>query len=93
MQRLTLDRLKIDRSFVSGEEAEDNAFEIARTILTLADHLRLATIAEGIETQDQHQALMAAGCEEGQGYFFSRPLAEEDFLQWLQKMQATFNSR
>lgn len=93
LQRLTLDRLKIDRSFVSGEEAEDNAFEIARTILTLADHLRLATIAEGIETQDQHQALMAAGCEEGQGYFFSRPLAEEDFLQWLQKMQATFNSR
>lgn len=83
IQRLALDKLKIDRSFISGAQAQNNTFEIARTIITLAEHLHLATTAEGIETQEQCEALLAAGCELGQGYWFSRPLAEADFPQWL----------
>ncbi|MDD3016865.1 MAG: EAL domain-containing protein, partial [Comamonas sp.] len=83
IQRLALDKLKIDRSFISGAQAQNNTFEIARTIITLAEHLQLATTAEGIETQEQCEALLAVGCELGQGYWFSRPLAEADFPQWL----------
>ncbi|HEX7747177.1 MAG TPA: EAL domain-containing protein [Bordetella sp.] len=82
IQRLRLDQLKIDRGFVSGGGGE--SFEIARTIITMADHLAMTTIAEGIETQTQCDALLAAGCQEGQGYLFSRPLGETEFLKWLQ---------
>jgi sensor c-di-GMP phosphodiesterase-like protein len=56
----------------------------------MADHLTMTTIAEGIETQTQCDALLAAGCQEGQGYLFSRPLGEADFLKWLQERR---NSR
>ena len=90
IQRLQLDHLKIDRSFVSGDRAGVESFEIARTVIAMADHLSLTTIAEGIETQAQCNALLSAGCQEGQGYLFSRPLGEADFLQWL---QARRNSR
>lgn len=83
IQRLQLDHLKIDRSFVSGSQVGVGSFEIARTIITMADHLDLKTIAEGIETQQQCDALLAAGCQEGQGYLFSRPMGEGDFLAWL----------
>ncbi|WP_066459483.1 putative bifunctional diguanylate cyclase/phosphodiesterase [Castellaniella caeni] len=79
--RLKLDRLKIDRSFVSG--GNDQSFEIARTIIALAGHLQVATIAEGIETEAQRAALLAMGCEEGQGYLFARPLDEAAFARWL----------
>lgn len=85
LQSLPIDRLKIDRSFVSGERAEAGAFEIARTIITLAQHLRIPTIAEGIETLAQRDALRAAGCGEGQGYLFARPLPPADFQRWLQQ--------
>lgn len=88
LQGLQLDRMKIDRSFVSGSRAEAGAFEIARTILTLARHLRLSTIAEGIETQAQRDVLRTAGCEEGQGYWFARPMAGPDFVAWLEQRQA-----
>ena len=83
IQRLQLDHLKIDHSFVSGDQVDEGSFEIARTVIAMADHLRLSTIAEGVETQAQCDALLAAGCQEGQGYLFSRPLGEADFLAWL----------
>ncbi|QIL43659.1 EAL domain-containing protein [Acidovorax sp. HDW3] len=89
IQGLQLDRLKIDRSFVSGAQAEAGAFEIARTILTLARHLHLATIAEGIETTAQRDALRGAGCEEGQGYLFSPPLDAQAFRDWLAQQPRT----
>lgn len=84
IQRLQLDRLKIDRSFVSGDQVDGGSFEIARTVIAMADHLRLSTIAEGVETQTQCDAMLAAGCQEGQGYLFSRPLGEAEFVAWLQ---------
>ncbi len=83
LQRLAVDKLKIDRSFVSGGPSAADNFQIAHTIISLARHLQLATLAEGIETEAQRQALLSAGCELGQGYLFSRPLPEDDFLAWL----------
>lgn len=82
LQRLRLNRLKIDRCFVSGIEAS-NFYSIANTIIAMAKHLKLDTIAEGIETEEQCAALLAAGCQEGQGYLFSQPLPEAAFLPWL----------
>lgn len=84
LQNLKLNRLKIDRSFISGPMANGN-FDMAKTIITMAEHLNLNTIAEGIETAEQCQALQAVGCQDGQGYFFSKPLPEDQFIQWLRE--------
>lgn len=86
LQRLKLNRLKIDRSFVSGDGSNTN-FEMAKTIISMANHLELKTIAEGIEKEEQKIAMLTAGCKEGQGYLFSKPLPEIQFLQWLNKFQ------
>jgi diguanylate cyclase (GGDEF)-like protein/PAS domain S-box-containing protein len=74
LQRLPVDILKIDRSFVAGvaRSREDSA--LARGILTLGQTLGLETVAEGIETAEQLAALRELGCQLGQGYFFARPL-------------------
>ena len=82
LQRLSLNRLKIDRSFVSGSEST-GSFDMAETIIAMAEHLKLKTIAEGIETEEQCAALLAAGCQHGQGYLFSKPLPEAQFSLWL----------
>lgn len=87
LQRLKLNRLKIDRCFVSGIEAA-NSYNMASTIIAMAKHLKLATIGEGIETEEQCAALLAAGCQDGQGYLFSRPLPETEFLPWLAQFNA-----
>jgi diguanylate cyclase (GGDEF)-like protein/PAS domain S-box-containing protein len=74
LQRLPVDILKIDRSFVAGvaKSTEDSA--LARGILTLGQTLGLETVAEGIETTEQLAALRELGCQLGQGYYFARPL-------------------
>jgi EAL domain-containing protein (putative c-di-GMP-specific phosphodiesterase class I) len=74
LQRLPVDILKIDRSFVAGvaKSTEDSA--LARGILTLGQTLGLETVAEGIETAEQLAALRELGCQLGQGYYFARPL-------------------
>jgi predicted signal transduction protein with EAL and GGDEF domain len=73
LQRLPVDTLKIDRSFVAGMEGEE-CREIIRTILNLARTLRLDVIAEGMETAAQVEYLERFDCRFGQGYFFSRAL-------------------
>lgn len=83
LQQLPADKLKIDRSFVSGDAAQKSGMAFAVTIMTLAQQLKLKVIAEGIETEEQMRALCDLGCEEGQGYFFSRPVSEADFLTLL----------
>jgi diguanylate cyclase (GGDEF)-like protein len=74
LHRFPLNYLKIDRSFVSRMVAADDNSEIVSTIATLARNLGMEVIAEGIETEEQHQQLKALGCEYGQGYLFSRPV-------------------
>ena len=88
LQNLKLDRLKIDRAFVSGD-GEQTDHGMAHTIITMANHLRLNTIAEGIETEQQARAMQAAGCQDGQGYFFAKPMPETDFIQWLAAFAAS----
>ncbi|MBJ7439191.1 MAG: EAL domain-containing protein [Sphingopyxis sp.] len=87
LQRLPLDVLKIDRSFVEHMVDDRDKVAIVRTIQSLAEVLGMKTTAEGVETADQARLLSALGCDFGQGYLFARPLegaAALDF--WRQSL-------
>jgi diguanylate cyclase (GGDEF)-like protein len=77
LRRFPADTLKIDQSFVRGlgDRSEDTA--IVQAVITVAKSLNLRVAAEGIESQQQAEQLLAMGCHYGQGYFFARPLAAE----------------
>jgi diguanylate cyclase (GGDEF)-like protein/PAS domain S-box-containing protein len=77
LHRFPLDTLKIDRSFISGMGDDGEGMEIARTILPMANNLRLDVVAEGVETLQQVAMLKKLQCKYGQGYYFSRPLSAE----------------
>jgi len=78
LQRLPIDVLKVDRSFVNDMLDNEDSFEIVNVILSLARTLQMETVAEGIETKEQASRLRSLGCNFGQGYLFARPLAVED---------------
>jgi diguanylate cyclase (GGDEF)-like protein len=82
LHRFPLNYLKIDRSFVM-RLTTDNDNAIVRTISTLARNLGMEVIAEGIETEEQFQQLKMLGCEYGQGFLFSRPVANESVKHLL----------
>src|SRR2546429_1887755 len=77
LHRFPLDTLKIDRSFISTMCEGEEGMEIARTILPMANNLRLDVVAEGVETVQQVAMLQKLQCKYGQGYYFSRPLSAE----------------
>jgi diguanylate cyclase (GGDEF)-like protein len=81
LKELPLNRLKIDRSFISHLE-DDPDSPIVETVIQLGQNLGLNVIAEGVETEKQVAQLIAMGCDEGQGYHFNRPapVAETDAL-------------
>lgn len=83
LQLLPIDTLKIDRSFVCCLEEGGKNVTLLEAILNLASSLELEAIAEGVETQDQLIILRSLGCNSYQGYFFSRPLEEEDAVAML----------
>ncbi|WP_016952277.1 bifunctional diguanylate cyclase/phosphodiesterase [Anabaena sp. PCC 7108] len=78
LHRLPADHLKIDRSFVSQMEEGNRNYQVVSTIIALSNQLGLAVVAEGIETPQQLQWLQQLGCELGQGYLFSPPLASQE---------------
>ena len=83
LQKLPLDVLKIDRSFVDRMVEDKDKAAIVRTIQSLAEALEMKTTAEGIETRAQADRLTDIGCNFGQGYLFARPLAPNDaFVHW-----------
>ena len=75
--------LKIDRSFVTGLPGDPNDVAIAEAMLAMSKSLGLSTIAEGIETEAQHDFLLRAGCVEGQGYLYSYPLKADEIQRLL----------
>ncbi len=87
LQRLPLDVLKIDRSFVEHMVDDRDKVAIVRTIQSLAEVLGMKTTAEGVETADQARLLSALGCDFGQGYLFARPMhSGEALAYWRQSL-------
>jgi diguanylate cyclase (GGDEF)-like protein len=74
LQRLPIDVLKIDKSFVSGMMVDPDAVAIVRAVLSLAEALGMSTTAEGIETVELATTLATLGCASGQGFYFAKPL-------------------
>ena len=85
LQRFRVDKLKIDQSFVRKlqDSPEDRA--IVTAIIQMAKSLHLLTIAEGIEDDSTRQVLAELGCDQGQGYWFSRPLVASDFAVFTRR--------
>jgi diguanylate cyclase len=89
LRRLEFDRLKIDRSFISGIETQEDARMIVSTILAMANAMDVEVVAEGIETQRQATILTAAGCTLLQGNLFSKPICVAEFETWWEAQVAT----
>jgi EAL domain-containing protein (putative c-di-GMP-specific phosphodiesterase class I) len=77
LQRLPIDTLKVDRSFVSRIQTEpDGNRNIVEAIISLAHRLKMMVVAEGVETEEQFSILLEMNCQFGQGYLFSKPLSK-----------------
>jgi diguanylate cyclase (GGDEF)-like protein/PAS domain S-box-containing protein len=83
LKQFTVDTLKIDQSFIRNLPDNADDAQITRTIIAMAHNLGLGVIAEGVETREQLIFLQQEKCEEVQGFYFSKPLPETEFLQQL----------
>jgi EAL domain-containing protein (putative c-di-GMP-specific phosphodiesterase class I) len=83
LHRFPISTLKVDRSFVSSMQDNQENLEIVRTIVGLARNLKMDVIAEGVETMDQVAELRTMGCQFGQGYYFSKALNAENAVRLL----------
>ena len=83
LHRFPIDRIKIDKSFISRICHDQNSRSIVEAILSLAHTLRLKTVAEGIETEEQMIWLVERGCDEVQGFYFEQPSPARHCVQWL----------
>jgi EAL domain-containing protein (putative c-di-GMP-specific phosphodiesterase class I) len=80
LERLTVQTLKIDRSFISALGHSDSAVAIVRATIAMAHALGIQVLAEGVENATQLSILTGLGCDFGQGYYYARPLPAEDLM-------------
>jgi EAL domain-containing protein (putative c-di-GMP-specific phosphodiesterase class I) len=88
LKRLPVDKLKIDRSFVQDMHQSADSLAMVKAIIAMAHSLRLEVIAEGVELQEQLEGLRAAGCDQIQGFYYSKPLSPEDCAAYLKEHAA-----
>jgi len=85
LNRFPVGRLKIDRSFVQGMLHDSGTAEVTQAIVHLGHALGMKVVAEGVETHQEEDMLRRQGCDEIQGYLYSRPLSPRDLAQWLRQ--------
>jgi EAL domain-containing protein (putative c-di-GMP-specific phosphodiesterase class I) len=83
LQNILADVVKIDRSFMAAIDSLERDQILIRAMVDMAHDLKYRVVAEGVETQEAYHFLTEAGCDEVQGYHVSRPLAANDFRDWL----------
>jgi predicted signal transduction protein with EAL and GGDEF domain len=83
LQRLPIDTLKIDRSFISRIPSNESDMKLVRSIISIGKELDLEVVAEGVETREQLDFLCSIGCDQAQGFLFSRPLSAPDFERFV----------
>lgn len=93
LKRFDIDYIKIDQSFVRNLAPGSDDLTLCEAIIGMAHRLGLKVIAEGVETQEQHELLVKAGCDYGQGYLFSRPLPPDEFEAFLRANSASRMAR
>lgn len=92
LKSLPVDTLKVDRSFIKDIPSDSTDMEITSAIIAVAHKLKLKVVAEGIETAEQQRFLLDEKCDLGQGYLFSKPIAEDDFIQLLKSSEQIINA-
>ena len=85
LDRLPVDRIKIDRSFVQVLNTDTRGARIAELVIPLGQYLGLRVLAEGVETEAQAAFLQGLGCDEAQGYLYARPMPLDELLVWLDR--------
>lgn len=88
LRRLPIQELKLDRSFVKDLESDHTSRALSDAVIRIGESLQLTVVAEGIETDDQHQILKQQGYHVGQGYLFSRAMKAEELAGWLIEAEA-----
>ena len=83
LRQLTAKQLKIDRSFIDDIESSSDARAIVNAVINLAHVLDLSVVAEGVETEGQRKILQDLGCDEMQGFLFSKPMREDKMIAWI----------
>ena len=84
LKDLPLDLIKIDKAFVN-EISTGSEHRLLESIIAISGYMRLGVIAEGVESTTQRDVLIGLGCKHFQGYLFSRPLPENNFLEWISR--------
>lgn len=92
LRQFPIDRLKIDQSFIRNALNDNDDAAIARTIVRLGHSLNLKVIAEGVETKEHEKFLMEEGCDEVQGFRYSRPVPHEDFEKFVLEYNGNISS-
>ncbi|MCO7224593.1 EAL domain-containing protein [Pleionea sp. CnH1-48] len=82
LKRFPIDKVKIDRSFVSDIDTDSDSASIARAVVNLGHSLGLVVLAEGVETERQRSILIGEGCDLAQGYLIGKPMKIDDFVSW-----------
>lgn len=83
LQRLPIDAIKIDKSFVLNMIKDNNSATIVNSVITLAHNMKLKVVAEGVENKEIYDMLSGCSCNYAQGFYISRPIPAEEFSNWV----------